>query len=70
MKTTVMPSTMAFYHEDGLIPAWKQAQRFAGTGGRIATMQDIADLRIATGPGEAPWEQHFLFSLSWTKMRR
>ncbi len=59
MKTKVLPSVMAFYHEDGLVAAWKQAKRYAGTTGRIGTLPDIIDARIATKPGETPWETYF-----------
>ena len=43
MKTTDRPfaHAMAFYHQDGLPAAWKQAMKFAGKGGRLATMPDI-----------------------------
>lgn len=50
---------MAFYHEDGLVSAWKQAMRFAGKGGRIATLPDIIAARIAAEPGTVPWERYF-----------
>ena len=50
---------MAFYHKDGLVPAWKQATRFAGEGGRIATLPDIINARLSTSPGSAPWERYF-----------
>ncbi len=64
MQMTAIPSAMAFYHADGLIPAWKQATAFAGKNGRIATMQDIVDLRIATGPGNPAWEKYYTSSSS------
>lgn len=50
---------MAFYHQDGLVPAWKQATRFAGEGGRIAILPDIIESRMATEPGSVPWERYF-----------
>ena len=50
---------MAFYHQDGLPAAWKQAMRFAGKGGRLATMPDIVAARLETKPGDAPWETYF-----------
>src|SRR3989344_1320951 len=50
---------MAFYHPDGLVAAWKQASRFAGDEGRIATLPDIIDARLATKPGSVPWERYF-----------
>ncbi len=50
---------MAFYHQDGLPAAWQQAMKFAGKGGRLATMPDIIAARIETKPGEMPWETYF-----------
>lgn len=50
---------MAFYHKDGLPAAWLQAIKFAGVGGRIATMPDIVAARIETKPGDTPWETYF-----------
>ncbi len=50
---------MAFYHQDGLPAAWKQAMKFAGNGGRLATMPDIVAARVATKPGDLPWETYF-----------
>ena len=57
MKTEQLSArSMAFYHQDGLPAAWKQAMRFAGKGGRLATMPDIVAARLATKPGDFPWE--------------
>lgn len=50
---------MAFYHQDGLPAAWKQAMKFAGKGGRLATMPDIVAARLETKPGALPWETYF-----------
>lgn len=50
---------MAFYHTDGLVPTWKLAQRYIERGGRLATLPDIIDARLASKPGEAPWENYF-----------
>lgn len=50
---------MAFYHEDGFVPAWKQAARFAGDNGRIATLPDVIDARINSGDEEVPWGMYF-----------
>jgi len=50
---------MAFYHQDGLPSAWKQAMKFAGEGGRLATMPDIVAARLETNPGDLPWETYF-----------
>jgi hypothetical protein len=52
-------NAMAFYHDDGLPAAWKQAMKFAGQGGRLATMPDIIAARIETQPGDMPWETYF-----------
>jgi len=53
------PTAMAFYHEDGFVPAWKQAARFAGNNGRIATLPDIIEARINTPLGSPAWEKYF-----------
>jgi hypothetical protein len=50
---------MAFFHEDGLIPAWNFAKRYAGRSGRIATLPDIIEARLRTRPGDLPWETYF-----------
>jgi len=50
---------MAFYHADGFVPAWKQATRFARKDGRLAVLPDIFATRLATKPGEEPWEMYF-----------
>lgn len=62
MKTTKglpIPGAMAFYHKDGLSAAWQQAMKFAGKGGRLATMPDIIAARLETKPGEMPWQTYF-----------
>jgi hypothetical protein len=60
-KTEKQPiaHAMAFYHRDGLPAAWKQAMKFAGKGGRLATMPDIVAARLETKPGDFPWETYF-----------
>jgi hypothetical protein len=50
---------MAFYHEDGLVAAWKFASKYAGQGGRIATLPDIIDARLATNTEAPPWSRYF-----------
>lgn len=50
---------MAFCHNDGLVPTWQMAQKYIGKGGRIATLPDIFDARLATEPGAFPWETYF-----------
>ena len=62
MKTTEkkpFAHAMAFYHQDGLPAAWQQAMKFAGKGGRLATMPDIVAARLETKPGETSWEMYF-----------
>jgi len=62
MKTTdkrPFAHAMAFYHQDGLPAAWKQAMKFAGKKGRLAIMPDIVASRIETKPGDAPWETYY-----------
>ena len=59
--TSNMPfaHAMAFYHQDGLPAAWQHATKFAGKGGRLATMPDIVAARLATKPGDEPWETYY-----------
>ena len=52
-------SAMAFYHGNGLVPAWQQASRFASDTGRIATLPDIIDARLGSEPGTPSWERYF-----------
>jgi len=55
----VRPFAMAFYHSKGFVSAWKQANRYAGESGRIATLPDIIEARLHTKPGQEPWEMYF-----------
>ena len=50
---------MAFYHDNGMVPAFKQAFQFTGEGGRIATIPDIIAARLATESDTASWGQYF-----------
>lgn len=60
---------MAFYHEKGFVPAFKQAIHYAGHAGRVGTMLDWVDARLATPPYEklgmhdasepTPWDQYY-----------
>lgn len=52
---------MAFYHTDGLVPAYKNVTAFTGSKGRFATLPDIINARIATAgkPGLSPWCRYF-----------
>lgn len=59
VKESRLPRAMAFYHQDGLPSAWKHAKKFAGKGGRLATMPDIVAARLASKPGDFPWETYF-----------
>lgn len=58
------PGAMAFYHPDGLIPAYRFAQSFAGEGGRIATLPDIMKARFYTVTGlfDHPEELNYIYS--------
>jgi len=51
--------TMAFYNPDGFVPAFKQATRFAGDEGHIATLPEVIAARMSTKPGSVPWESYF-----------
>lgn len=50
---------MGFYHSQGLVPAWKQATQFAGSTGRVGTMLDAVDARLASGVNDFPWNTYF-----------
>lgn len=50
---------MAFFHEDGLVPAWNFALRYAGNHGHVATLPEIIEARLATQPDAAPWSSYF-----------
>lgn len=52
-------NAMAFFNPEGLVPAYKHAQAFAGEEGRLATMCDIVEARIGAKPGEFLWESYF-----------
>ncbi|HBI16958.1 MAG TPA: hypothetical protein DDY52_02260 [Candidatus Moranbacteria bacterium] len=62
-------SAIAIYHEKGFVPAFKQAAKYAGRVGRIGTMLDWVDARLATPPYEklgmhdtskpTPWDQYY-----------
>lgn len=54
-----LAQAMAFYHQDGLPAAWQQALKFAGNGGRLATMPDIVAARLETKTKELPWTTYF-----------
>jgi len=52
-------SAMAFYNPQGFVPAFRHSKAFAGDNGRVATLPDIIEARLATKPGEYPWEAYF-----------
>jgi len=54
-----LPKAMAFFHPDGLMPAWWLAQQFADRRGRLATMPDIVRARLASKPGDPAWEMYY-----------
>ncbi|MDD4290569.1 MAG: hypothetical protein PHH83_04880 [Patescibacteria group bacterium] len=49
---------LAIHHSNGLVPAWKQTMRFAGPGGRIATVPDIINARMSQDLGSIAWERY------------
>ncbi len=53
------PSAMAFHHPKGLVPAYRQAEKFMGEGGRLATLPDIIAARLATKLQAVQWTQYF-----------
>jgi hypothetical protein len=59
--TAKVPSinAMGFHHSDGFVPAWKQAVKFAGEHGRIGTMLDVVDARLASDINSFPWNTYF-----------
>ena len=61
LKTENQPfaHAMAFFHQDGLPAAWKQAMKFAGKDGRLATMPDIIATRLESKPGDPAWEMYY-----------
>lgn len=50
---------MGFFHTEGLVPAWKQASKFAGPEGRIGTMPDVVDARLNSTRSDFPWQTYF-----------
>lgn len=46
---------MAFYHSDGLVPAYKQATKFAGAKGHLATLPEIMEARLNTPLDSETW---------------
>lgn len=54
--TAADTAAMAFTHPSDLATAAEKASRFAGPGGRMATIPDIVDARMASAPGSPAWE--------------
>lgn len=50
---------MAFFHPEGLLPAWRSAALFAAEGGRLATLPDIVDARLAGPDRSIAWSRYF-----------
>lgn len=59
---TASKQPMAFYHEDGIVPSWNFAMKYAGVDGHIATLPEIIEARLATKPGDEPWETYYVTS--------
>lgn len=61
--------SMAFYHEKGFVPAFQQANKFAGKEGHVGTMPDAIAMRLATPPykelgmtsssNPTPWDRYY-----------
>lgn len=52
-------NALGFYHEHGMVPAWKLASDFSGKNGRIATIPDIMDARINHDHENFVWNTYF-----------
>ena len=69
MKEKTVIGSMAFYHEKGFVPAFKQAIKFADKDGHIGTMLDVIAARLAMAPHEnlgvinpskyTPWDRYY-----------
>jgi len=53
---------MAFFHEDGFVPAWNFAARYAEDRGHIATLPEIVEARLASADNEPAWHSYFTTS--------
>lgn len=61
--------SMAFYHEKGFVPAFRQASKFAGKSGHIGIMPDVVTARLANAPykepglidvsNRSPWDRYY-----------
>jgi hypothetical protein len=62
MNTSVR-QPMAFFHADGMIPAWQQAAHYAGKGGHVATLPELVETRLQTKTWQSPaWTKYFATS--------
>ncbi len=59
VAVSAKPVAMAFYNSDGYKNAADLALRFAGDGGRLATMPDIVDARLTKKPESFEWGRYF-----------
>lgn len=50
---------MAFYHQDGFVPSFKQAEKFAGKDGRVGVLPDVISARINSGMESSEWNQYY-----------
>ena len=50
---------MSFFHHDGLVPAFRQAEGWAGYDGRIATLPDIVAALMSTNPTDGEWSSYY-----------
>ena len=50
---------MGFFHLDGLVPAWANAMAYANEGGKIATIPEIIQARLASPTGSYVWNRYF-----------
>lgn len=60
MNSSTPRQPLAFYHADGMVPAWEIAMMYAGDGGRLATIPDLIDARLQTKFPDPPWSQYFV----------
>ncbi len=53
------PLAMAFHEVDDTPSAMARGLAFAGPGGRLATLPDVVDARLATDMGMLTWTRYF-----------
>lgn len=54
-KSKKSGGAVGFYHENGFVPAWMLASKYAGPGGRVATLPDIIKALVNTSINDTPW---------------